>query len=118
MLCMVQPSAPHEQEGEGHACEEYERSRDACGGKDDGVLKHGMVHDEVVVDIVGFTARDEPLLFQFKHYGRAVAYADDIAYQPHVRGMAGQAEEAHERGETQRELMKHVVCFEQPLDDH
>ena len=67
MLCMVQPSAPHEQEGEGHAVEEYERSRDACGGKDDGVLKHGVVHDEVVVDIVGFTASDDPLFLQFQH---------------------------------------------------
>jgi len=57
-----QSSHPHKDDGEGDARTEHPKGRDAGGGKDYGVFKHGVVHDEMVVDVVGIVGSDD-LLF-------------------------------------------------------
>ena len=47
------PSAPDEQEGEQYSCGENPYGRDTGSGEDHSILQHRMVHNEVIVHLVG-----------------------------------------------------------------
>ena len=60
--CTCGFAQPDKGEGKGYACGDNQYCWDACGGKDDGVFEHGVVHDEVIVDIIGVIAADESFI--------------------------------------------------------
>ena len=47
-----------------------------------GVLKHGMIHDEVIVDIVSFALGYLTAFFEREHGCRTIADAENVACKP------------------------------------
>lgn len=66
---------PDNNHGEGHSGADNPPGGDAGEGKDNGVLKERVIHDEMIVHIIGFFLGDLSTLFEFEHNSRTVTDA-------------------------------------------
>lgn len=111
-------ASPDDDKSSSDTCSHEDRGRYADGSKDDCILEQGVIHNKMIIDIIGFLRGDEALLLEFEHYGGTIAESYNIADEPHISGMVGESEEAHYRREEARDGLQEGESLNHTLDHH